>query len=161
VLVNGGLNLSELDGWWTEAYSAEVGWALGDSQEHEEDDTNWDATEAEQLYGMLENEIVPMFYDRDYTGITQAWVEKLRQSMACLTPPFSANRAIREYAEKYYLPAAQRYRHRSDNRGAVAAELVDIRRRIEDHWQGIYFGKLEIEKVDNGYIFRTQVYVND
>ncbi|MBV8054356.1 MAG: alpha-glucan family phosphorylase [Deltaproteobacteria bacterium] len=161
VLVNGGLNLSELDGWWVEAYSPEVGWAIGDGREHGEDDTAWDAVEAEQLYGLLENQIVPSFYGRDDTGIPQAWVEKVRQSTARLTPRFSANRTIREYTEKYYLPAAQNYRHRAENHGALAVELVNMRRRIEDHWQGIYFGKFEIKNSDNGHIFQTQAYLND
>jgi glycogen phosphorylase len=161
VLVNGGLNLSELDGWWAEAYSPEVGWAIGDGQEHQEDDITWDAVEAEQIYGLLENQIVPRFYDQDDTGIPQGWVEKVRQSMVRLTPRFSANRAIRDYTEKYYLPAAQKYRHRCGNGGAVAVELVNMRRRIEDHWQGIYFGKLEIKNSDDGHIFQTQVYLND
>ncbi|MBV8358442.1 MAG: alpha-glucan family phosphorylase [Deltaproteobacteria bacterium] len=161
VLVNGGVNLSELDGWWAEAYSPEVGWAIGDGKEHPEDDTAWDAVEAEQLYGLLENQIVPNFYDRDDNGIPQAWVEKVRQSMARLTPRFSANRTIREYTEKYYLPAAQNYRHRANNHGALAVELVDLRHRIEDHWQGIYFGKFDIKNSDNGHIFQTQAYLND
>jgi len=161
VLVNGGVNLSELDGWWAEAYSPEVGWAIGDGREHEENDTGWDGAEAEQLYGLLEKQIVPSFYDRDDTGIPQAWVEKVRQSMARLTPRFSANRTIREYAEKYYLPAAQRYRHRAENRGALATEVVQMQRRINDHWQGIYFGKLDTNNSDNGYLFRIQAYLND
>jgi glycogen phosphorylase len=161
VLVNGGLNLSELDGWWAEAYSPEVGWAIGDGQEHEENDSRWDAVEAEQLYGLLEDQIVPSFYDRGQTGIPQAWVEKVRQSMARLTPRFSANRTIREYTEKYYLPAAQSYRHRAENSGVLAAELVKTRRRIEDHWAGIYFGKFEIKNSDNGHIFQIQAYLND
>jgi len=69
---------------------------------------------------------VPGFYDRDDTSVPQRWVEKMRQSMARLTPRFSANRAIREYTEKYYLPAAKRYRHRTENRAALAIELVDV-----------------------------------
>jgi starch phosphorylase len=161
VLVNGGLNLSELDGWWAEAYSPKVGWAIGDGKEHREDDASWDAAEAEQLYGLLENQIVPSFYDRDDTGIPQAWVEKVRNSMARLTPRFSANRTIREYAEKYYLPGARSYRHRAENNGRLAVELLNIRRRIEDHWQGIYFGKFEIKKSDDGHVFQTQAYMND
>jgi len=160
-LVNGGLNLSELDGWWAEAYSPEVGWAIGDGQEHKEDDPKWDAAEAEQLYGLLENQIVPGFYDRDDSGIPQRWVEKVRRSMARLTPRFSANRTIREYAEKYYLPAALRYSRRAENHGAIAVELVSLLRQIEDHWQGIYFGKFEIRNSNNGHIFQTQVYLSD
>ena len=67
VLVNGGINLSELDGWWAEAYTPEVGWALGDGQEHG-DDPAWDAAEAKALYDLLEREVIPEFYNRDDTG---------------------------------------------------------------------------------------------
>ena len=68
VLVNGGLNLSELDGWWAEAYTPDTGWAIGDGLEHG-DDPGWDAAEAERLYILLEQEIVPAFYRRDAAGI--------------------------------------------------------------------------------------------
>ena len=97
VLVNGGLNLSELDGWWAEAYTPEVGWALGDGREHD-NDTAWDAVEAGQLYDLLEQQVVPEFYRRDENGIPTAWVARMRESMARLTPRFSANRAVREYS---------------------------------------------------------------
>jgi glycogen phosphorylase len=90
VLVNGGLNLSELDGWWAEAYSPEVGWAIGDGREHG-DDPSWDA-EAESLYAILETEVVPEFYSRDEHGIPRNWVARMRESMARLTPVFSTNR---------------------------------------------------------------------
>ena len=105
VLVNGGLNLSELDGWWAEAYRPEVGWALGDGREHG-DDPAWDAREAEQLYRLLEEEVIPAFYDRDSNGIPKTWTQRMRLSMAELTPQFSSNRMVREYVEKLYLPAA-------------------------------------------------------
>ena len=87
VLVNGGLNLSELDGWWAEAYSPEVGWAIGDGREHG-DDPAWDAAEAEALYGLLEREVIPEFYARDEHGIPRRWVARMRESMARLTPRF-------------------------------------------------------------------------
>ena len=109
VLVNGGINLSELDGWWAEAYTPEVGWALGDGQEHG-DDPAWDAAEAEALYDLLEREVIPEFYRRDEYGIPTAWVARMRESMAQLTPRFSANRTVREYTEQHYLPAAAAYR---------------------------------------------------
>ena len=102
VLVNGGLNLSELDGWWAEAYSNDVGWALGDGLEHG-DDPAWDAKEAEQLYTLLEQEVIPEFYKRDNSGIPAGWIARVRESMARLTPAFSATRCVLEYTEKYYL----------------------------------------------------------
>ena len=107
VLVNGGINLSELDGWWAEAYAPEVGWALGDGQEHG-DDPAWDAAEADTLYELLEGEVIPEFYARDEQGIPTAWVARMRESMARLTPRFSANRTVREYTEQHYLPAADK-----------------------------------------------------
>src|SRR5271157_1530972 len=75
VLVNGGINLSELDGWWAEAYTPEVGWALGDGQEHG-DDPAWDAAEADTLYDLLEREVIPEFSARDQSGIPTAWVAR-------------------------------------------------------------------------------------
>ncbi|HAU19342.1 MAG TPA: DUF3417 domain-containing protein, partial [Marinobacter adhaerens] len=91
VLVNGGINLSELDGWWAEAYTPDVGWALGDGQEHG-DDPFRDAAEADALYDLLEREVIPEFYTRDEQGIPSAWVNRMRESMARLTPRFSTNR---------------------------------------------------------------------
>ena len=105
VLVNGGLNLSELDGWWAEAYRPDVGWALGDGQDHG-DNPAWDATEAEALYERLEQDVVPEFYTRDESGIPAAWVARMRESMARLTPRFSAERTVREYTGRHYIPAA-------------------------------------------------------
>src|SRR5579872_6454600 len=88
VLVNGGLNLSELDGWWAEAYSPDVGWAIGDGKEHG-DDPAWDAIEANALYDLLEKQVIPQFYDRDANGLPKGWVAKVRESMARLTPRYS------------------------------------------------------------------------
>ncbi len=85
VLVNGGLNLSELDGWWAEAYAPDVGWALGDGLEHDHDPAT-DAAEAERLYDLLENEIIPEFYDRDEQGIPRRWMARVRESMARAHP---------------------------------------------------------------------------
>ena len=118
VLVNGGINLSELDGWWAEAYTPEVGWALGDGQEHG-DDPAWDAAEAANLYDLLEREVIPEFYTRDENGIPNAWVARMRESMARLTPRFSTNRTVREYTEQHYLPAAAAYRGRAADKGAA------------------------------------------
>ena len=123
VLANGGLNISELDGWWAEAYTPIVGWAIGDGKEHGED-AAWDATEAESLYTLLEQQIVPEFYERDPQGLPSKWLERVRESMATLTPQFSASRAIREYTNDHYLPAAAGYDARAANDGSLGAELL-------------------------------------
>ena len=160
VLVNGGINLSELDGWWAEAYSPEVGWALGDGQEHDSDPA-WDASEAEALYDLLEREVIPEFYTRDEQGIPTAWVARMRESMAQLTTRFSTNRAVREYTEQYYLPAASAYRERSADKGAIGAELVDWRHTLEQKWAALRFGEVKVETDGEQHVFEIQVYLDD
>jgi starch phosphorylase len=160
VLVNGGINLSELDGWWAEAYTPEVGWALGDGQEHG-DDPAWDAAEAETLYNLLEREVIPEFYTRDESGIPAAWVKRMRESMARLTPRFSANRTVREYAEQHYIPAAAAYRERAADKGAVGAQVVNWQHTLEQKWSGLHFGEVKVETRGEHHIFEVQVHLND
>jgi len=160
VLVNGGLNLSELDGWWAEAYSPDVGWAIGDGHEHG-DDPNWDRQEADALYSLLEVEIIPQFYTRDERGIPRAWIARIRESMSRLTPQFSTNRAVRQYTEGHYLAAATAYGDRAGKRGALGSEILKWRRDIEQHWRGLHFGSATVEQKESQYVFRVQVFVED
>ncbi len=160
VLVNGGLNLSELDGWWAEAYSPEVGWALGDMTEHG-DDPVWDASEAEALYGLLEREVIPEFYTRDEHGIPSRWVARMRESMARLTPLFSTNRVVRQYTEELYLLAASAFADRAKNRGAKAATLLNWRSQLAKHWSAARFGTATVEQTDGQFQFEVQVYLDD
>jgi len=156
VLVNGGLNLSELDGWWAEAYSSEVGWAIGDGQEHGEDPA-WDETEAEALYALLEHEVIPEFYERNEKGIPSKWMGRIRESMARLTPEFSASRAIREYTENHYLPAASGYRERAAEDSKLGESLLHWQQEIDRHWSAVRFGAVEIETRDGRHYFQVQV----
>jgi starch phosphorylase len=160
VLVNGGINLSELDGWWAEAYTPEVGWALGDGQEHGEDPA-WDAVEADALYNLLEREVIPEFYTRDENGIPIAWVKRIRESMARLTPQFSANRTVREYTEQHYLPAAESYSMRAANKGTAGRKMVSWRQSLEQYWADMRFGEMKVETQGKQHIFEVQVYIND
>jgi starch phosphorylase len=160
VLVNGGINLSELDGWWAEAYAPEVGWALGDGREHG-DDPAWDGVEADALYDLLERAVIPEFYTRDDEGIPGAWVARMRESMARLTPRFSTNRAVREYSEQFYLPAAATYRERAASKGAIGVEIVDWRRALEQKWAALRFGEMTVETRGNQHLFEVQVYLDD
>ena len=160
VLVNGGVNLSELDGWWAEAYTPEVGWALGDGQEHG-DDPGWDAVEANALYNMLENELIPDFYNHDEKGIPKAWVERIRESMAILTPRFSANRTVREYTEQHYIPLAESYNMRASNKGVIGKKLVNWQNNLKQKWSAMRFGEVKFETNKQYYIFEVEVYLND
>lgn len=160
VLVNGGINLSELDGWWSEAYTPEVGWALGDGQEHDGDPA-WDAIEANALYDLLEHEVIPEFYTRDEQGIPSAWVNRMRESMAQLTPRFSTNRAVREYTEQHYLPAASAYRERSADKGQFGVETLDWRHALDQKWGVLRFGEMKLETDDNQHRFEVQMYLDD
>ncbi|MGC9258507.1 MAG: alpha-glucan family phosphorylase [Phycisphaerae bacterium] len=160
VLVNGGLNLSELDGWWAEAYAPDVGWALGDGKEHG-DDPGWDAYEANQLYDLLEKEVIPEFYSRDANGIPIAWVKRMRASMSRLTPQFCTNRTVREYTQLYYLPAATNYLARAADNGAVGQKIVKWKRTLEAKWAAVRFGEIRISTNDAAHTFDAQVYLNE
>ena len=160
VLVNGGLNLSELDGWWAEAYTPEVGWALGDGQEHDSDPA-WDAIEAKALYDLLEREVIPEFYTRDAQGIPSAWVNRMRESMARLTPQFSANRAVCEYTVQHYFPAASAYRARAADKGALGVGVAKWQRALDEHWAKLRFGEVKLETDGKQHMFEVQLYLDD
>jgi len=157
VLVNGGLNLSELDGWWAEAYSPAVGWAIGDGREHSEG--RWDLVEADQLYQLLENEIIPEFFRRDEAGIPNTWIERVRASMSQLTPHFSCNRMLREYLERAYFPNAAAYQRRTANNGELAKELRSFSDEIALHWNHVHFGDVRVNSSESGWHFDVQVYL--
>jgi starch phosphorylase len=160
VLVNGGINLSELDGWWAEAYAPDLGWKIGDGQE-QGNDPAWDAAEAAMLYDLLEREVIPEFYARDVNGIPTAWVARMRESMARLTPRYSAERAVRDYTEKHYLPRAAAYLDRSMRDGAAGRELVDWQQSVKQKWATLRFGEVKVETKGGQHIFDVQVYLND
>ena len=141
VLKNGGLNVSELDGWWMEGFDPRCGWALGDGESHG-DDAQWDTREAEQLYDLLEREIVPRFYDRDAAGLPREWLKMMRASIEELTPKFSAERMVREYTETLYAPAAEAYTERVAKNAALAREVHAKLGQLAAAWGSLSFGAI-------------------
>jgi starch phosphorylase len=131
---------------------------LGDSQEHG-DDLAWDAAEAAALYDLLESEVIPEFYSRNEQGIPTVWVRRMRESMARLTTQFSANRAVREYTEYYYLPAAAAYHKRAINKGAVGAQMVNWLHNLEQHWGMLRFGEAKVVTEEGRHVFQVEVYL--
>jgi starch phosphorylase len=156
ILVNGGLNLSFVDGWWAEAFRDDVGWAPSVSGGGDDDEED-----AAQLYSVLEQQVIPAFYRRDTKGLPPNWLRKMRASMASLTPVYSADRAVREYCDRYYLPAAARFARRVANEGTEAAALVALKRTMETHGGQLRFG--EVRASTEGAVLRFEVplYVDD
>jgi glucan phosphorylase len=107
VPVNGGINLSIPDGWWVEGYRGDNGWSIGDGSV-ESDVESQDRADAEALYALLENEVIPRFFDKDADGLPHKWIATMKASIASVVPAFSAHRMVRDYVETVYLPAAAR-----------------------------------------------------
>jgi starch phosphorylase len=101
VAMNGGLNLSVLDGWWAEAWDGGNGWAIESTGA---DAHQQDVQDAEAMFDLFEREVVPLFHERDADGIPRRWLERVRRSMQTLIPRFTAERMLREYVEKAYTP---------------------------------------------------------
>ena len=158
VLVNGGINLSVLDGWWAEAYSPEVGWALGDGREHGDDPAR-DAADAEALYDLLEQEVIPEFFARDERGVPTAWIARMRESMARLTPHFSGNRTVREYTERYYLPAAAAYLERAADQAEIGRRLAQWRQKLGQHWSALRFGEVKVTTGGNQHMVEVRLFL--
>jgi starch phosphorylase len=159
ILVNGGLNLSELDGWWEEAYSPQTGWAIGGGSEPGGPDE--DAGEAEELYSAIEQSIVPEFYDRDAAGIPRRWIARIRKSMADLTPQYSANRMARDYVTQGYLPISRRRRDRIEDGGKPAREMHLWAERLRQSWPSLHIGEPSIASADASLTFSVPVYFGD
>jgi starch phosphorylase len=102
--LNGLPNCSILDGWWAEAYNGKNGWAIGDGHEYgNQDEQDWH--DVESLYSLLENNIVPLYYDHGPANVPGGWISVMKEAIASVAPVFSAHRQVKEYTERFYLPA--------------------------------------------------------
>jgi starch phosphorylase len=144
---NGGLHMSILDGWWDEAYDAEVGWAIGRGEEYQ-DSAAQDDMESRALYDLLEEEVVPLYYRRGEDGLPRGWLAKMKASIERLTPRFNTNRMIREYTEFYYLPALQHWARLSGNKFQAARALARWREKVRKAWSGVRL--MEVSAHDQG-----------
>ncbi len=141
VAANGGLNVSILDGWWNEGYDGDVGWAIGSGERYQDLDYQ-NAVESRALYDLLEKEVAPTFYKRGPDGLPRAWIAKMKASMRKLTPFFSSNRLVREYTEKFYLPAIERWGN------LVAEDLTEAKNLSQwKQWLTEKFAQVRIEDV--------------
>ena len=156
VLVNGGLNASVRDGWWAEAFDADVGWAVG-----EPDGPSDDRHDAQSLISVLRDEVLPAFYDRDAEGLPRGWLRRVRASLSRLTPRFSSNRMVREYVAAYYRPAEIALDERLSNGGAAARAIACCVTRLRAAWDGLRFGALTVEPIEAGWQVSAELFLND
>ncbi len=151
VLVNGGINMSILDGWWCEGYSAaeNTGWAIGQGESYADPDYQ-DEVESHMLYDLLEKVVIPTFYNRGSDRLPRSWINLMKKSMKPLTPKFSTSRMVAEYSKKFYVPAAQRWKRFNEGDLSLAKDLADWKDSIRDRWSEVEVGKVDI--VGDGHL---------
>ncbi len=132
--MNGVLNLSVLDGWWPEGYQGDNGWAVGGGRVYH-DDERGDAADADSLYALLEQEVVPLYYQRDESGLPLEWLRRSAAAIASVAPRFNAGRMVKEYVTRFYLPASEREQRL--RAGDAARRLAEWRSRVARQWRDV------------------------
>ena len=143
-LANGSLNLSVLDGWWDEGYHRDFGWAIGHGEVYQDHNAQ-DDIESRDLYNLLAEEIVPLFYQRGPDGIPRGWVEKMRAGLRRLVPIFNSHRMVQEYVSRYYLPCSRRFNTLCRDEFSGAKDLASWRRKLMTGWR-----EISVEGVSSG-----------
>ncbi len=145
--MNGVLNLSVLDGWWAEGYESGLGWAIG-RDEHYDDVDYQDLVESRLIYDLLEQEVVPLFYDRDSEGIPRGWVSRMKEAMKAFCPVFNTQRMVREYADRFYGPAARNSVAIGTDGFEKARSLAEWKQGLRQHWANIHIEEVEAGKLE-------------
>lgn len=140
--LNGVLNMSILDGWWDEAYRPEIGWAIGQGEVYQDHDYQ-DEVESNAIYDLLGKAVMPLFYDRGPDGLPRKWIAMMKTAMKEISPYFSAERMVQEYAETFYFPGAQRYARLAKNGMARTKALVKWKADLYGSWPQIRAVRVE------------------
>ncbi|HEY9447047.1 MAG TPA: alpha-glucan family phosphorylase, partial [Burkholderiales bacterium] len=159
--INGVLNLSVLDGWWDEGYNGRNGWAIK-SASSLLDDARRDQEEARTLYEILQDKVIPLYYERGPMGFSPGWVEMAKNSIATLLPRFNSIRMLEQYAERFYVPAARQCARYSADGHAAARSVASWKRRVRDAWQHVNLRRLDQapRRVPYGTTIELQVAVD-
>lgn len=149
--INGVLNLSVLDGWWGEGYDGRNGWAIKPAPENmEEYRRNKD--ESQSMYEILEDQLVPLYYDRGKLGFSEQWVKMAKHSIATLLPRFNATRMVSEYLARFYLPATKQGRRYTETQYENARRVAEWKAKIHSAWQGVSVRRVDspLRRIDFG-----------
>ncbi len=149
--MNAGINFSVLDGWWCEGYNGKNGWAFGDKEDFPslEDLDSWDS---EELYDILENDIIPLYYHRDEKNIPNEWIEIMKNSLQSVSFFFNTQRMVKEYFHKMYQPAIRMGEAYRENNFSVAREMAEWKEKIESHWSDVAIKKVGNSSGSNSVI---------
>ena len=159
--MNGGLNLSILDGWWDEADYIRTGWAIGHGETYDDPDYE-DEVEANALYNLLEQEVVPLFYERDEQDIPRGWLQKMKDAIRLNCPQFNTARMLRDYATLGYFPASDRYFAMAKDNYAPTKALAHWKQYLFEHWYNMKIQSIDISedrdiKVNQSVHVKTQI----
>jgi len=142
--LNGALNMSTLDGWWCEGYKPDNGWAIGSGETY--DDAGYqDIVEAQAMYNLFENEVIPLYYTRSADNLPRAWIHRARKSMRRLTPQFSTSRMVMEYTERCYLTAQARWDYLTRDNMSRAKALASWKSNTHGAWSELYIKDVHVE----------------
>lgn len=142
VAVNGGINLSVLDGWWAEGYQRGNGWTVGDIRDYK-DEAVQDADDSDSLYSLLEEEIIPLYYQRGEKGYSPGWVKQSKESIKTIVPIYNTDRMVREYTHKCYRPAIEAGQKRKRDNYVLARELAAWKRKVIENWPQVKLSMVE------------------
>jgi starch phosphorylase len=164
-VANGALHFSVLDGWWEEGYDREIGWAIGNGEEYE-DHAFQDDLESRALYDILENDILPIFYERGPDGIPRRWVAKMKASMHKLCPMFNTHRMVSEYWDRFYVPAAERGAQLMEHDWENLRKLAKWREKVMYNWTNVAIKAIRLPElsevvVGQAYAVETDIYLGE
>jgi starch phosphorylase len=134
--VNGVLNVSIPDGWWAEGFTEDRGWTIGRGEVYN-DHSYQDAVESQALYNILENDVIPSFYDKKNGSTPSHWVKKMKQSIKAVLNQFCTHHMVSQYEKKFYLPTIEQHRKMLSDRVEMAQKLVEQRKRLKALWANI------------------------
>jgi starch phosphorylase len=140
---NGVINLSVLDGWWGEGYQGDNGWAIKPASEML-DDARRAQEESRSLYELLQDRVIPLYYDRGAMGFSPEWVKMAKRSIMTLLPRFNSQRMVGEYLHRFYAPASRRHGEFTGGGHALARELAQWKKRVHDAWAKVWISALEL-----------------
>ena len=145
--VNGVLNMSTLDGWWCEGYVPDGGWVIGDDEEYQDREYR-DMVEAQSIYGILENEVVPLFYARSADNLPRTWIRKMKTTIKWVAPRFNTHRMLAQYTRRFYNPAAARYRYLTAEAMTRAKAFSRWKSEIRQAWREFAVKDVEVNVND-------------